>query len=61
MALGGGASPFQIVAPFNLPLSSIASNQTARFFVTVMLEFSGDTTVTCVAAFFNSLEHNQAL
>jgi hypothetical protein len=58
MVLGGGASPFQIVAPFNLPLTSLASNQTARFFVTVMPEFSGDTTITCVAAFYNSLEHN---
>jgi hypothetical protein len=58
MVLGGGTSPFQIVAPFNLPLTSLASNQTARFFVTVMPEFSGDTTITCVASFYNSLEHN---
>ena len=58
MVLGGGASPFQIVAPFNLTLTSLAPNQTVRFFVTVMPEFSGDTTITCVAAFYNSLEHN---
>jgi len=58
MVLGGGATPFQIVAPFNLTLNSVASNQTARFFVTVMPDAGADNTATCVAAFYNSLEHN---
>jgi hypothetical protein len=58
MVLGGGPSPFQIVAPFNLTLNSVEPSQTARFFITVMPEYTGNSTTTCVAAFYNSLEHN---